>query len=254
MSTNKSVISCTISLLIRKHSFQCSYFEEVLVDSCLGSCGPLRGACLTVLNMIACDWSRTRIHRLFPFHHHWMISNFSQSQVIGRACGMYDQTHIEIMMTMTMRWWECVSAINIDVNQSIDTNQALAWSSPHKWSCLSVWMQVPAQRDWLHTPGTGRPLPQSDPPPATQHDGMSVVLIRFCTQREQRVRFVNLINSIRDGRDVNFPPHGGSAASLVHIIFLDIWTSREKRLFPCQEHWVAVTAQQWDVIRSRGRS
>lgn len=79
-----------------------------------------------------------------------------------------------------MRWWGCV-AINIDVDQSIDTNQALAWSSPHKWSRLSVWMQVPAQPDWLHTPGTGRPLPQSDPPPATQHDGMSVVLIRFCT-------------------------------------------------------------------------
>lgn len=34
--------------------------------------------------------------------------------------------------------------------------------------------------------------------------------------------FVDLIDSFRDGWDVDFSPCGGSAASLVHIILLDV--------------------------------
>lgn len=63
----------------------CSYLQEAGADSFLIGCGPVRSALLCVLNMIACNSSRTSIDRLFPFNHQWIISHFTESQVIGRT-------------------------------------------------------------------------------------------------------------------------------------------------------------------------
>lgn len=114
-----------VSLLIRKHSFQGSYFEEALMDSCLSGCGPLRGARLTALDVIACDWSRTSIHRLLPLYHHWMISDFSQTQVVGRACRM--QGGVVILM---LKW--SLFMDDIDVSQSVNSYKTLTrlWHGP----------------------------------------------------------------------------------------------------------------------------
>lgn len=67
----------------------------------------------------------------------------------------------------------------MSLSQSIDANQALAWSSPHKWSHLSVWMRVPVQPDWLHTPGTDRRHPLTGPPPVAQNNSFNQVLCYF---------------------------------------------------------------------------
>lgn len=52
-----------------------------------------------------------------------------------------------------------------------------------------------------------------------------------------------LIKSFCDWWDVNLPPHCCSTASLVHIILLDVCSSRVKRLLPVENHRMAVTVQ-----------
>lgn len=98
-----------------------------------------------------------------PLNDLWLQSNLGRRQGLQNASGCI---YPHVKGIIVYGWYWC---------QLIDANQALAWSSPHKWSHLSVWMQVPVQPDWLRTPETGRRPPLSSPPPATND-----VLIRFC--------------------------------------------------------------------------
>lgn len=84
-----------------------------MVDCCLIGCDPLRGACFTVLNMVARDWSRTSIHRLLPLHHQWVTSHFSQTQVVSGAYkthwrgdnGTSRPSFCACVSTFFKRWW-----------------------------------------------------------------------------------------------------------------------------------------------------